>query len=322
MADITSRIHWLSFTVHAPTDTAFLLYDILFKDTFGPMECTGHGGRGFQLLYRNALEFKIYTEPTKGQKVFYHYEIPGSACDCIDWQTYFALNDLLKSNFKDKYFYKRLDYAFDYVPFEPLQVREAIDNKELRSLAKRSTLKITESPNVLRENGVLGTCTVSLGSLTSQRMIRVYNKRGFTRLEMQLRDVRADMVAKQMFAVSDTSIWFILAMGYLLDYVDFENDWWKEFKTSHIRAGATVSKPVEVSMTKLLKWQERQVMPSLSVLVDLFPPEVINNFIDRGRRRRGDKYSLLLADAQPTTIFDGEGPREGRGPRQSVGGGL
>lgn len=322
MADITSRIHWLSFTVHAPTDTAFLLYDILFKDTFGPMECTGHGGRGFQLLYKNALEFKIYTEPAKGQRNFYHYEIPGSACDCIDWQTYFALNDLLKSNFKDKFFYKRLDYAFDYVPFEPVQVREAIEKDELRSLAKRSTLKISESPNIPRDNGVLGTYTVSLGSLTSQRMIRVYNKRGFTRLEMQFRDDRADLVTKQMFAVSDTSVWFMLAMGHLLDYVDFETDWWKEFKSSYIRAGATVSNPTEISMGKLVNWIDKQVGPALSVAIDILPEEVMKSIVNRGRRRRGDRYSLLLADAQPTTTFDGEGTREGRGPRQSVGGGL
>jgi hypothetical protein len=137
-----------------------------------------------------------------------------------------------------------------------------------------------------------------------------------------LRDDRADLVAKQLLAVPDTSIWFMLGMGHLLDYVDFDTNWWKDFKTSHIRAGATVSNPTDISMGKLVNWIDKQVGPALSVAVDILPEGVMKSIVDRGRRRRGDRYSLLLADAQPTTHFDGEGPREGRGPRQSVGGGI
>ena len=49
-----------------------------------------------------------------------------------------------------------------------------------------------------QENGELGTHTVNLGSRQSERMIRVYNRRGFTRLEMELKDKRADLVAKEI----------------------------------------------------------------------------------------------------------------------------
>jgi hypothetical protein len=56
-------VHWLSFTVHASREEAFMIYDILFKSTFGDLEELGHGGRGFKEIYHSLLEFKIYLTP-------------------------------------------------------------------------------------------------------------------------------------------------------------------------------------------------------------------------------------------------------------------
>jgi DNA relaxase NicK len=322
MTDITSRIHWLSFTVHAPMDSAFIPYDLVFKDLFGPLQCLEHGGRSFRLIHKNAMEFKIYTDPVTNQGVYFHYEIPGSACDCITWERFYALYDLLESNYKNMFSFTRLDYAFDHVPFEPYQVKEAVLNKDLRSLAKRETLQIHESPLEKREGEGVGTSTVSLGSRTSERMIRVYDKRGFTRLEIEFKDKRADLVAKQLLALPEERLWFTVAQAHLLDYVDFKTDWWDAFVVANKRAGATISNPTEVSMGKLVTWIDKQVGPALSVAIDVLPEGVMKSIVNRGRRRRGDRYRLLLADAQPTTHFDGEGTREGRGTRQSVGGGL
>jgi DNA relaxase NicK len=320
MTDITSRIHWLSFTVHAQKEEVFILYDLVLKDIFGPLQCLEHGGRGFHLIHKNALEIKIYSDPVSSLKHYFHYEIPGSACDCINWDRFFALYDLLESNYKDKFSFTRLDYAFDNVPFEPNQVKEAILNKDLRSLAKRETLHIHESPLEKREGEGIGTSTVTLGSRTSERMIRVYDKRGFTRLEIELKDKRADLVAKQLLALPEERLWFTVAQAHLLDYVDFKTDWWELFITSNKRAGATISNPTDISMGKLVNWIDRQVGPALSVAVDVLPEGVLNSIVERGRRRRGERYGLLLADAQIQTKIDGEGPRKGRDPRQCVGG--
>ena len=71
---------------------------------------------------------------------------------------------LLESNYKSCYQFTRLDFAFDDVPFEPQQVREAILENNLRSLAKRETLQVHESPLAFKDNGEIGTCTVELGS--------------------------------------------------------------------------------------------------------------------------------------------------------------
>lgn len=291
--EIGYRVHWIAFTVHAPIDQAFLLYDLLFKEHFGDMEPLGHGGRGFKEIYHSRLEFKIYLNPV-GNKEFFHYEIPGSACDCIDWSYLVALGDLLEGNFPDQYKFTRFDFAFDNVPFTPQQVEEAIKNNDLRSLGKRETLEIHSSPFEERDNGEMGTYTVQFGSRTSERMIRVYNKRGFTRLEFQMKDRRAQLVARQVCTSTKQTTWYYIVLAHLLDYIEFKTDWWEAFVDGNERANAKVSTVKELSMSKLVQWLDKQVIPALSVAMDVLPKETIDSMIKRGRQRRGVRYNLLL----------------------------
>ena len=61
--DITFRVHWLSFTVHASPTDAMTLYDLFFRETFGDLEDLSHGGRGFKSLLKGLLEIKLYLNP-------------------------------------------------------------------------------------------------------------------------------------------------------------------------------------------------------------------------------------------------------------------
>ncbi len=295
--EITYRVHWLSFTVHASRRDAFALYDIFFRDIFGDLEDLGHGGRGFKSLLRGLLQIKMYLDPIRDEDYF-HIEIPGKACDFIRWEYFQALEQYLRSNFGEDYKYKRLDFAFDNVPFSPQDVEQAIKENQLRSLAKRETLRFHGSPFQLRDNGENGTYTIELGSRTSERMITVYNKRGPTRLEFQMRGKRAHRITCELFGADDISDWYKLMIGHLRDYVDFSKPWWDEFTRSIGRAWVTVSNPKEVSMEKLLNWYDQQISPAFSVIVDTQSPEVINKMINRGRNRRGARYNLLLGDEE------------------------
>ncbi len=291
MTDIEFRIHWLAFTVHAPNDEAFTIYNTLFKDTFGELEPMGHGGRSFKEIYHGLLEFKVYLNPVKGQ--FFHFEIPGQACDAISWQYFKALGDLLEGNFPNKYKFTRLDFAFDNVPFSPEQVEQAIKGGELRSLAKRQSLVIHASPFETRDNGEIGTYTVDFGSGTSERKITVYNKRGFTRLEFKVKETRANAVVRELFRC-DISLWYSVMVGHLRDFVDFYPAWWAEFIQGNLRAWETVSIPREITQAKLMRWIEKQVSPALSVAVDTVPAYLMADIIDKGRKRRTARYDLLL----------------------------
>jgi hypothetical protein len=129
-------------------------------------------------------------------------------------------------------------------------------------------------------------------------MIRVYDKRGFTRIELELKELRADFVARELFQADDISKWYEIMVKHLKDFVDFDTSWWVEFVGSFGRAWAIVTKPKDIEMGKLINWIDHQVTPALSVVVDTQPEEVMEKLLQRGRRRRGSKYNLLLNNSE------------------------
>jgi DNA relaxase NicK len=299
MIEFRYGVHWLSFVVFGSRDEAFQLYDVLFKGLFGELEAIGHGGRGFKEIWHSLLAFKVYVTPSMGTEEYFNFEIPGQACELIDPQIFLKLESILSYGYRE-YRYKRLDFAFDDLGFTPQDVELAIANDQVRSLAKRETMTVHRTPFEKRENGELGTYTVNFGSRQSERMIRVYNRRGFTRLELELKGKRADLVAKQIFSASDASNWRVTVMSHLQDYIEINSDWWKEFISGTGRAWAIVSTPKEVSQANMTKWLEHQVSASLSVINDIRDDGFLEKLISTGRikRRRNKRYNLLLANTK------------------------
>ena len=296
MSEITYQVHWLSFTVHCENEEAMALYDNIFKDTFGNLEELGNGGRGFKEIYHSLLAFKLYMTPAHSDTKYVHFEIPGQACEMIDWQHWQALAIYLEANFQEKYKATRFDFAFDHLGFTPEQVEEAIRANALRSLAKRDSLKIHASPFQKRESGdEIGTYTVEFGSNKSERMITVYNKRGYTRLEFQMKDRRAHLVTWQVL-LADPDRRIPLVISHLLDFIEFQTDWWGAFIHSEKRANKVVSSPREISLNKTISWMDKQVSAALSVVYDAASPAMVDLLIRRGRKKRGARYSGLVQD--------------------------
>ena len=295
MNEITYQIHWLALTVKSEREDGFNLYENLFKKDFGPLEDLGNGGRGFKEIYNNSMQMKLYLTPSSYQpQSYWHFEIPGRACELILPNHFLALGDYLESNFKQRYSITRLDFAFDHVPFIPEDIQIAIQEDKARTLAKRDSLHITGSPFAKKDNGELGTHTVEFGSNYSDRMITVYDRRGYTRLEFQCKDKRSQLVGQEILLSGDETKWFGIALSHLRDYIDFHTSWWDEFVSASARAFQTVSNPCEVSTEKLVNWLNRQVSPALSVAVDILPQESIDALLRNGRRRRGLKWNLIL----------------------------
>ncbi|MBI3338683.1 MAG: replication initiation factor domain-containing protein [Chloroflexi bacterium] len=272
-----------------------MIYDLFFKDSFGELQSMGHGGRGFQEIWFSLLGFKVYASPSQGDLEYFHFEIPGQACEVISWEILQGLDDVLRSNYGEHYHYSRLDFAFDELPFTPQDVEQAIRDGKVRSLAKRKTMAVKQSPFEIKENGEIGTYTVYFGSRQSERMIRVYDRRGFTRLELELKAKRADLIAKQIFRESEVSEAFEIVMSHLRDYVNFDAPWWTEFVSGIGRAWAIVSTPREIKEASIITWLTQQVGPSLSVIHDL-NPDFTKTLIASGRvkRKKAKKYKLLL----------------------------
>jgi DNA relaxase NicK len=296
MTEYKYGVHWLSFVVDGPSENAFTIYNLFFQDLFGELQSMGQGGRGFKEIWKSLLGFKVYLHPSHGDKQYFHFEIPGQACELIPFGTLEGLDNLLRNNYPDHYRYTRLDFAFDEMPFTPREVEKAIGAGKVKSLAKRKTARVEQSPYEPKDNGELGTYTVYFGSRQSERMIRVYDRRGFTRLEFEMKQKRADLVAKQIFRESEASEAFSIVLSHLLDYVNFDAPWWEEFVNGVGRAWAIVTTPREITEAAIKTWLTHQVAPSLSVIHDLDPENFVNNLIASGRAKRykSKKFKLLL----------------------------
>lgn len=285
-------IHWLSFTGFGNIEEAFTIYKILFEDKFGNLEELGNGGRGFKRILFSLMGFKLYIEPNNLEN-YYHFEIPGKACELIEIEYFRALEEILKNNV-NKYRYKRIDLAFDNVGFNPMEIENEIIENNFRSLVKRETLRIFKSPYELRDDGNKGTNTVQLGSNQSDRMITIYDKRGYTRLEFQARNERANLIARDLFNSSNNDNFYKIMISHLRDYIDFEFEPWKIFVNNIGRANLCIGEPKKIELENLINWFDKQIAPAFSAIVDTVKPEKINNMIENARYRRKTKYNNLI----------------------------
>ncbi|MFC1936772.1 replication initiation factor domain-containing protein, partial [Chloroflexota bacterium] len=275
---ISLKVHWYAVTVWGDEVLALALWDAWLARHLGPLQPTGHGGRGFRKIYNSLVAGRVYCDPpeqdaTENRPDYFHIELPGSACDCIpdeDIKEFTA--ELYRWRLENNFKVTRLDLAWDGVRMHPLDFSEAVELEMVRTLAKRSSLSVFNQPYEDREDGVQGTASVSLGSRASSRMIRVYNKRGPTRVEFQMRQDRAHEVALDVLLASPSQ-WHNKALSHLLDYVDISRHdlypGWGELVQEVDRAYKTVSDARQLEMDNLAGWLMKQVSPALSVLNDV-----------------------------------------------------
>ncbi|MCW5875217.1 MAG: replication initiation factor domain-containing protein [Anaerolineales bacterium] len=292
------HVHWLSLTLWADKEYALKLWEEWFQQYLGPLVAVGHGGRGFKGLYQALGAAKLYADPV-GEGAYVHLEFPGSACDALPPK---LIQEFIVSlNRWEKFRVSRLDLAWDGVGFTPQHVVEAVSEEKLRSLLKRKTLHVHDQPFEEREDGVLGTSSVRLGSNQSSRMLRVYDKRGPVRLEFQTRAERADLVARDVL-LRLPQTWAEAALAHLRDYVDFEFEgkllaWWEQFVREIGRAFKKISDARQLELSRMTAWVMNQVAPTLSVLADVLGEDIYTAITVQGRRKRGKRYEAVLAGA-------------------------
>lgn len=300
------RVHWLSITIWTTMFDMQRLWEEKFTPIFGTLINLRHGGNGFRSIHESIGKIKIYSDPiniNSSQDTYVSVQIPGSACDALN--TYF-LSEFMRHILEnyEKINVTRLDVAFDHAPFSPKEFFQALDADKVRTYARRETFQIFSSPyQPQEEGGGIGCDTVQIGASSSDRKLRVYNKRGFTRVELETRRERADAIAREVL-VKDPIYWGEQFMGHLRDFIDLVEDkdtgmlvdFWAEFVESIPRAGKTVTDPREVEKHRLMGWLYEQVSPAFSVLLDIYGNPGLEEFYDYGRKKRGDKYDLLLQD--------------------------
>lgn len=223
---LTIGIHWV--TVTAFTNAANLtghvmstLFGETLADPFKWVEFfldTGASGRRYKSIRIGPHGIKLYSGPVHG--LHCSLEIPGEAIEILGETLLFEfLSGLGSLSHKDKEGHERavtwrctrLDIAFDHASFHPRQCYEAWLRKDVRCSANWEKHKWEENPE-----GQIFRC----GARSSMRYLRIYNRRGYTRVELELKSGFAEL-ASLIYISQMGQDWNSCAVGLLRDYIDF-----------------------------------------------------------------------------------------------------
>lgn len=295
-------VHWFAITIFQDLDTVKKIWEYFFSVGLGVLADKGHGARGYKQIAEALLGAKVYYDhqAAKVGQEHCHIEIPGSACEAI---TPSVFQDLVNSLIEQeiRFSIKRADFAFDGVPFSPNDFLGGLMSDNLISLIKRDpslnneSIRVEQSPCRLRENGEVGTTTVYAGSKNSDRMVRVYDKRGDVRLEFQMRNERAHAVCLDVFSHAWAE-WEGVVKGHVRQFIDFANtDWWAVFIAMSQKAVLKISSARQISVARLEGWLERQVVVALSVHEDIYGKQALDKLVSEARRSRNrSRYQSIL----------------------------
>jgi hypothetical protein len=219
MSEITFKIDYFSITIWGEHEEILSIFDQYLSKYVGDPVHIGHGHRGYQRWGKALSGVNLYSIPSNEDQHHGHIELKGAACDVIPMATLREMFLYLQERFETTghlYRITRLDLAWDHVMVTPMEFLFSIQQDHLRSLTKRSSWKMDQSP-VGDEDRI--STTVYFGAPSSERRVRVYDKHGFTRVELQLRDERAHKITEAMFAYLPEQ-WGELGVAHLRDFVD------------------------------------------------------------------------------------------------------
>lgn len=303
---VTVSIHWLSITFFSDIKTPMthFLRKFLWYQIEDEMEWSEHffntkrGARGYQTLYMGPENVRLYGFPHTGKHC--HLEIPGQVLELYGTQQAIKYLKSL-SDLDIDWRCTRIDIAFDYVPFTPKQVYEAWKRNDVQTKCHHKSYKWWENADGE---------TMYIGSMQSERFIRIYNKRGFTRLELVFKDRWSEN-----FAIVITEIpsehWIGQCIGYLRDYVNFIDkkskdkkdeiyknlSWWNEFVTNTERVKLDIEKKDSTVNLKLkYKSYFERLIPTLYIVkyglnIDL--NHVVENSFEKLKSHHVNKLKKL-----------------------------
>lgn len=317
-------LHTSTLIAKVPTDYAMgILLHLLYGDRDDQpnsyhFKKHPHGGRGYKQLWFGPMGIKVYGDPyvmTANGSTHSCIEIPGSAMEQIpatEFRDWLIMNreyiDVSAS---------RLDFFADHCPFTPVQLHEAALGGDIRTRVKRLDAEGNPRNWCKLEISPTGD-TFNLGSRDSQRYLRCYNKRGFTRLEIEFSGERAELLLDALVA-AEVADWPELYIAWLRDFVDFVDssmdsnlnrcqplNWWEEFIGAIPKAGVRLSQVVD-TLQKSKEWIEKQVTTTLSMLLEASSD--VNGFwewlyysVEGGKSRYRAKHRTLLASVMHKTL--------------------
>lgn len=188
--------HWLAFTIHdslSNVAAAYMecfmgLFDMTWQELDGKwFEKLEYGMRGYAGVWQGLDGVRVYAYPTSGKHC--HIVMSGSVLEQYSPDRFSELilrfvdeddfDEYIAGGQRPKLNITRFDFAIDYCPFTPRQVFDSLDSGNYRSKSR---------PGAWYPDTGTGS-TAYVGSRRSDKQMRVYDRRGHTRLELQFRRV-------------------------------------------------------------------------------------------------------------------------------------
>ena len=291
------QIHWFTCTIHSAPEYALGFYDLWLRDAFGA-PVPGPGGMFFTGSLTGLNGARIYTHPLDGKEDYWTVVLPGLACECVSLEWFKALSIFLRS-MDNLVNITRLDVAFDDFPFTPVQMRDMYAEGNIVSPARpRGALSVADEFHRGHDGS-----TWAIGSRQGGRYLRVYDRRGCNRIELELHSNHAQKLFWDLFDNTKIYPGTFTKEGEVLTLPDFalvEQEIgrgaieafcrvrcgrvyhcdFKQWLACRYILDTTDHKPArDVNLQALDTWMTRQVAVPLSVVCDLCGVQYVERLI-------------------------------------------
>lgn len=295
--EITAGVHWLAGTVLK--DSVDSVLDWLAGWLGESVVVLDRGANGYSEAYLVGPVKVMANELRPDMGVF--VEVPGAGCDELGLSALVELGARLRVS--------RLDLAVDNCPFTPAEIRDA-----WRSGHVRTRCKVPDNARADRQwrtskwhESATGD-TFTMGGRQSLQFARVYDSRGFTRFELELKRGAAQAAFEQVSAAvqGNSEVVGLVVLSWVrrfVDFVDRDSDsnvsraallpFWEAFIAGAEKARVVLEGAITRTVDDAWRWLERQASPYLAVVRERFGEDRLLRMIERGKNRWGSKHRAL-----------------------------
>lgn len=276
-------LDWLTLTVWEDYPFCMRWLTRLLGVRRWALQYSGHGGMGYRHCDDGPLGTKLYYDSPDGEGRC-TVVLPGQAMGVVSLK---ALEGAMRELEGVGHQVTRLDVFIDGGEYSPNDCREAWEAGKVRTYARRDKWQWYED-----EQGT----TFYMGSRTSERFGRVYDRRGYTRFEVEFKRGRAEAVLGDLLG-HEVEEWPVRIAGHIRDFVEFLEPWWDSVLGGGVRVWVSVGSAGEAMLEKTMLWLEKQVAPSLACVHEALGGDTVYvmGLVQRGRKRYNSRHRILLA---------------------------
>ncbi len=285
---VEMTVHWLRGGFEqSETDVMDLVYE-LTEGGYG--ETLPYGRFMYRKQHRFVGGLTVFVEPRVDNMPPVLVECPGSACEFLGLEklrTLFCNAQLT-----------RVDVAFDHRMFSPSDVAEWVRAGNVRTRAKSVRFDVK----------LMGPASegdkLTIGSRASEQYLRVYDRRGFTRMELELKGGMARSFRDVL--LSEDEVFRQTSVGVLRQFVDFVDassssnisrakllPVWEAFTERLERVRIRVAGAVQPSVDRVVRFIEHQVAATLYTYWRL--GNSVGSLLRSGQTRLKSRHRSVLA---------------------------